>query len=416
LLLAAQLRDGYRRSPEAKAVAEIASIAVAQGVSDERAAASPSPKLVLKDDEKQVSTKFKAVFADKYAKGVPANVAAAEALAAAALTQGVGDGLSAAGPLDKPTNEFPSGASTLKPREKKCLDQATAAMIQANFADAERHLENLGDRSSWIHHPMYLALCLISGGSFVEDGVRALELYNGNRAQASEADGQADIDPTVYLVLARLAKQRMDAASHRAGVCLFNRRVASQGQRLLTDAESRLLKPELPGSKSSSKSIVPSDPLVARWVELQNDPDDKVTSASMDELLKLMGLKSIKEKVLQMIAKKQVCLGSARARRPVDARTMGILLNTTTRTPYTPRTPNTTSPRHHLTTPPCAGRNSPLREAASACRAQLRVARKPWHRQNDQRETSRARAARGGRTSKPNARRDDWGRAHARGR
>ena len=306
LLLAAQLRDGYRRSPEANAVAEIASIAVAQGVS------SPTPKLVLKDNEEQISTRFKAVFADKYAKGVPANVAAAEALAAAAPTQGVGDGLSAAAPLNEPANEFPSGASTLKPREKKCLDQAAAAMIQANFADAEGHLEALGNNSGWIHHPMYLALCLISGGSFVEDGERALEMYIRNRAQAAEADGQVDTDPTVYLVLARLAKQRRDAASHRAGVCLFNRRVASQGQRLLTDAESRFLKPELPGSTSSSKSVVPSDPLVARWAELQNDPDDKVKSASMDELLKLMGHKSIKEKALQMISKKQVCLGSAR--------------------------------------------------------------------------------------------------------
>ena len=39
---------------------------------------------------------------------------------------------------------------------------------------------------------------------------------------------------------------------------------------------------------------------------LEKNPDDKVSSASMDELLKLMGLKSIKEKALQMISKKQV--------------------------------------------------------------------------------------------------------------
>ena len=260
LLLAAQLRDGYRNLPEieAQAVAQMASAAVVQ------------------------------------------------------RAQGVGDGLSAAEAVS--STEFPSGASRLKPREKRCLEQATAAMIEANFADAERHLEALGDpsHSSWDHHLMYLALCLISGGSFVDDGEQDLMTYIRDLSRADEPSVRVDVDPMVYLVLARLAKQRNDAVTHRAGVCLFSKSVAPQGQRLMTDIEARLLKPDTPGSPrklAQAKGAAPTDPLVIRWAELQNDPDDKLSSASMDELLKLMGLRSIKAKVLQIIAEKQVTWG-----------------------------------------------------------------------------------------------------------
>ena len=115
-------------------------------------------------------------------------------------------------------------------------------MLDEQYALAEGHLEAIGE-NQWLHHDLYLALCLISGGSFVKEGAKYLDEYlkqflapnehgDGDAAAAAaaaaEAVSTADADPIALLALARLSLEKhSDANAHRSGIFLAARRLKS---------------------------------------------------------------------------------------------------------------------------------------------------------------------------------------------
>lgn len=103
-------------------------------------------------------------------RGTPvAALAASLAAQAFAQSRDAADNAGDGGGDGGEESEFPAGASVLSPRCKRCCDQAITEMLNGHFATAEGHLESIGDpaSSNWAHHRLYLALCLISGSSFV---------------------------------------------------------------------------------------------------------------------------------------------------------------------------------------------------------------------------------------------------------
>ena len=97
------------------------------------------------------------------------------------------------GATDYSGEPFPLGGSELSHRAGKCLEKAVAAMLAEDYEEAEGHLEAIGDpsSSSWLHLPLYVALCLISGGSFSAEGGLMLDMYIEAIERARGADGAA---------------------------------------------------------------------------------------------------------------------------------------------------------------------------------------------------------------------------------